>query len=67
MAKVVIVEKIIKQEITMNNTSQIRLTLYSDVGTSVSYGSFKVITPETPSSFKRATSAGNGTAPNKMN
>lgn len=44
-----------------------KLTWYWDVETKVSYGSFKVITPPTPRSFKRLTSAGNGTAPNSTN
>lgn len=43
------------------------LTLYIDVGTKVSKGSLRVITPPTPSSFNFGTSLGNGTAPNNKN
>jgi len=43
------------------------LTWYKEVGTKVSYGSFSVITPPTPSPFRHGTSEGNGTAPNNIN
>lgn len=43
------------------------LARYSEVGTSVSYGSFRVTTPQTPSFFSRFTSDGKGTAPSNTN
>jgi len=43
------------------------ISWYIDDGTKVSNGSFKVITPCTPSFCKRETSLRNGTAPSKMN
>lgn len=54
-------------ENVINTKSNKRLTWYKDVGTKVSYGSFRVITPQTPSTLSRLTSDGNGTAPSSIN
>nr|ACL53293.1 unknown [Zea mays]ACL53731.1 unknown [Zea mays] len=55
-------------ELVNEHDSSLRLLLlssYRDVGTSLSYDSLSVTTPQTPSVFSRRTSLGNGTAPSR--